>query len=280
MKRLLLGIGCLLLTGMALAADRPAREQAEASMLVDGMLGVTPEGTVLAYSLDRQEKLPPEVVQIIAKTVPRWTFDPVRVDGKPVAAKSRMHLRVVASPNGEGGYQIAVRSAYFGERSTSIKLRRQRAIPRYPAAAIHHRIEGAVYLWLRLDRKGRVAGAAVQQVNLGAVGRPGVLKEYREVFAQSALKAAPTWSYTAAAPTDPEYRLVRVPVVYSMTTARGGTPPNDYGQWKAYVPGPTKPIPWSNHDDDKLLTQGGDALPGEGIYGPSTLSLRTPLDRG
>jgi hypothetical protein len=93
----------------------------EASMLVEGTPGITPGGTALAYSLDQAEELPPAVVQMIAKAVPRWTFKPVLVDGKPVAAKAKVHLRVVASPVGDGSYRVAIRSACFGDQSSEIK---------------------------------------------------------------------------------------------------------------------------------------------------------------
>jgi hypothetical protein len=83
-----IGTGCLLFAAAVSAAGPLARKRMEASMLVEGTLGITPGGTVLAYSLDQAEELPPAVVQMIAKAVPRRTFKPVLVDGKPVGGES------------------------------------------------------------------------------------------------------------------------------------------------------------------------------------------------
>ena len=48
------------------------RKQVEASMLVTGELVVAPDGTVKSYTLDRADKLPPEVRELLAKVVPGW----------------------------------------------------------------------------------------------------------------------------------------------------------------------------------------------------------------
>jgi len=45
----------------------------------------------------------------------RWRFEPVLLDGKPVAAKAPMSMRVVASKRDDGNYNIGIRSAYFGQ---------------------------------------------------------------------------------------------------------------------------------------------------------------------
>jgi hypothetical protein len=279
MKRWLLGLGmgCLVLAGAASAAGPSARDRMEASMLVEGTLGVTPTGTVLAYSLDQAEKLPPAVVQTIAKAVPRWTFKPVLVDGKPVAAKAKMHLRLVASPLGDGSYRVAIRSAYFGDESSTITRNGKGTPPRYPLDALRGRIEATVYLLLRVDREGRVADAIAQQVNLNVAGSERVLSKWREVFAEPSLRAARTWTYSAAGPSDPDFRVLRTPIVYHLQEVNGPER-HAYGQWEGYVPGPLAVAPW--FDADTMLSGGADALPGDGTYGAPSLSLLTPLGPG
>jgi hypothetical protein len=279
MKRWLwgLGLGCLLFAGAASAAGPSARERMEASMLVEGTVGVTPAGTVLAYSLDHAEKLPPVVVQTIAKAVPQWTFKPVLVDGKPVTAKAKMHLRVVASPADEGSYSVAIRSAYFGDQSSTIKLVGKGMPPKYPVDAIRARMEATVYLLLRLDREGHVADALAQQVNLNAAGSERVLSKWRELFAETSLRSAKTWAYSAASPSDPDFRVLRTPIVFQLQEVNGPER-HAYGQWEGYVPGPIAVAPW--FDADAMLSGGADALPGDGIYDDPSLSLLTPLGPG
>jgi hypothetical protein len=276
MKHWLMGLCVLLLAGTCLAGERSARERVEASTLVDGTIGITPEGKVLAYTLDRPEQLQPVVKEIVAKSVPQWTFQPVLVDGKPVAAKTKMHLRLVAVPQGDGNYQVSIRSAYFGDQSSSVK-HVQQAAPRYPEQAIRAHIGGTVYVMLRIDRDGKVTDAIATQVNLDAMASGRVLKQWRQVFAEASLRAARQWTFTPAGAGEPDYRVVATPVSYWLEEA-GQRRSDTYGRWETYVPGPIEPAPW--FDAHRMLSAGADALPGDGIYGQPSLSLISRLDRG
>jgi Gram-negative bacterial TonB protein C-terminal len=278
MKRWLLGMAGCLLAGAALAGDPGAvRKQVEASMVVTGSIGVTQQGTVRAYTIDHPEKLPPLIIDLIGKSVPRWTFQPVLRDGRPVVAKANMSLRLVARPTGDGKFEIAVRSAYFGDDSHGIRQDKSTP-PRYPKQAIRGRVEGTVYLALRVDREGNVADVAAQQVNLRVVAGDNEMKRWRDVFAKATVDAARAWTFTPAEASDHAlYRDVRVPVSYELSEGPIAKKPV-YGQWETYVPGPQEPVPWS--DTDRMLTGGVDALPGDGVYGAPSLSLLTPLDRG
>jgi hypothetical protein len=256
-----IGTGCLLFAAAVSAAGPLARKRMEASMLVEGTLGITPGGTVLAYSLDQAEELPPAVVQMIAKAVPRWTFKPVLVDGKPVAAKAKVHLRVVAS---DGSYRVAIRSACFGDQSSEIKRTGRGRPPMYPVDALRARMEATVYPLLRLDRPGHVADAIAQQVNLNVTGSERVLSRWREVFAGPSLRAAKTRAYSAAGPADPDFRVRRTPIVFQLKEV-DGPERHAYGQWEGYVPGPVTGAPWS--DADAMLSGAADALSQDGIHG-------------
>lgn len=274
MKRLLLGVVALLGAGGALAA-RPGdiQKQVEASMLVTGTIGITPEGAVLGYTLDHPEKLPPVVSDAVASNVPRWTFKPVLKDGKPVAAKTSMSLRLVAHPVGDGKYAIGVQSAYFGDNASGMQYVR-RVAPKYPRQALRDRVSGTVYLLLRIDRAGKVEDAIAQQVNLQEIAGEEVLRHWRKLLADASLDVARQWTFTPSAPGETgAHRYARVPVAYSLGAVR----PVAYGQWESYLPGPLEPEPWS--DGDAMLSGGADALPGDGVYGKQSLSLLTPLDK-
>ena len=277
MKRLLLGLLCLLLAGAALASGPTVRERVEASMVVTGTIKVAPDGTVAGYTLDRAERIAPTVIEVIRKAVTRWTFEPVLLDGKPVIAKARMSLRLVARPIGEGRFEVGIRSAYFGEADHAMK-RDMSTRPRYPEPAIYKRVQGTVYLALRIDRAGKVDDAFAEQVNLRVITSDTRLKRWRELLAESSLAAARHWTFAPAAADDARrYRVVRVPVAYALHEM-GSSEPDLYGQWVGYVPGPIEPSPW--FDADTMLSGRSDALPEDGgIYGKPSLSLRTPLDR-
>lgn len=278
MRRWLVGMAGCLLAGAALAGGPGAEQkQVEASMVVTGSIGVTPQGTVHAYTIDHPEKLPPPIVDLIGKSIPGWTFQPVLRDGKPVAAKADMSLRLVARPTGDGKFQIAVRSAWFGDPGQGIKEAKVYAPP-YPRQALRGRVEGTVYLALRVDRAGKVVDVTAEQVNLRVIAGDEEMKHWRDEFARATVAAARGWAFTPADASDSAlYRDVRVPVAYQLANGPIAKKPV-YGQWETYVPGPLEPVPWS--DQDRMLTGGVDALPGDGVYGAPSLSLLTPLDHG
>lgn len=278
MRRWLMGMAGCLLAGAALAGGPSAEQkQVEASMVVTGSIGVTPQGTVHAYTIDHPEKLPPLIVDLIGKSIPGWTFQPVLRDGKPVAAKADMSLRLVARPTGDGKFQIAVRSAWFGGPGEGIKELKVYAPP-YPRQALRGRVEGTVYLALRVDRAGKVADVTAEQVNLRVIAGDDEMKHWRDEFARATVAAARDWTFTPADASDSKlYRDVRIPVAYQLVNGPIAKKPV-YGQWETYVPGPLEPVPWA--DQDRMLTGGVDALPGDGVYGTPSLSLLTPLDHG
>jgi hypothetical protein len=246
-------------------------------MVVTGTIGITPQGGVMGYTLDQPEKLPPVVAEVIGENIPRWSFEPVLREGKPIAAKTRMTLRLVARPMGSGKFQIAVRGAYFGDQGLVAKTVKA-AQPRFPREAIRNRLDAWVYLALRIDRAGNVADVVAQQVNLRVIANDNELDHWRKLFATATVDAVRQWTFTPADASDHgPYRVVRVPVVYRISEGSSPRKPA-YGQWESYVPGPLEPAPWL--DADKQITDAADALPGEGVYGPSELTLLTPLDRG
>lgn len=275
MRRWLVGMAGCLLGGAALAGGPSAEQkQVEASMVVTGSIGVTPQGTVRAYTIDHPEKLPPLIVDLIGKSIPGWTFQPVLRGGKPVAAKADMSLRLIARPAGDGKFQIAVRSAWFGDPAQGIRQEKS-SPPRYPRQAIRGRVEGTVYLALRIDRQGNVADVAARQVDLRVTEDENEMKHWRDVFTEASVDAARAWTFTPADASDhAPYRIAIEPVSYELSNGPVAKRPV-YGQWETYVPGPLEPVPW--FDADRMLAGSVDALPGDGVYGAPSLSLLTPL---
>jgi hypothetical protein len=116
MKRILSGLFCVLLSGMAMADGSSAvRKSVQATMLVSGTVEVAADGSVTHYTLDHPEELPKAVTGLLTQAVPAWRFKPVVVDGKPAAAKAPMSLRVVAKPQGNGNYTVSVVAVWFGD---------------------------------------------------------------------------------------------------------------------------------------------------------------------
>lgn len=204
---------------------------------------------------------------LIAKNIPQWKFEPTLLAGKPVAAKAKMSLRIVAKPLGDDGYSIGISGTQFGQSvpGESITYKDQVA-PSYPPRAVQARVSGTVYLVLRVGRQGLVQEAVAEQVNLAVVASDQELERWRKVLARSALVAARKWTFnlpTFGGHVNDQYWVARVPVVYGLTVV-GEPRVDDYGKWQAYVPGPRQLVPWI--DDPRLLSGSADALPDGGIH--------------
>jgi hypothetical protein len=280
MKRLLIGLCCGLFSCAVLAAGLAAvRKLVQASMLVTGSIIVAPDGSVRSYTIDRAEKLPAVVVGLIGKNVPNWKFEPSALDGRPVAAKATMGLRVVAKPVGDGNYSISIGGVQFGQGASDESISyKHREAPSYPIWAAQARVSGTVYLLLRVGRQGQVEDALAEQVNLGVTASDASMERWRHVLANAALNAARRWTFntpTSGKHVGDDYWVARVPVNFSLRES--GQPFRDaYGQWKAYVPGPRQPVPW--FDKGRMMSTGVDALPAGGIYQVDQgLRLTTPL---
>lgn len=273
MKHWPIGLFCVLLSGAALAAGSAAvRKRVQASMLLTGTIMVAPDGSVRSYVIDKVEKLPSVVTGLLAKNIPNWKFEPTLLDGKPVAAKATMSLRLVAKPVGDDDYSVGISGTQFGQQvpGESITYKDQ-VRPTYPPQAVRAHVSGTVYLVLRVGRQGRVQKAEAEQVNLVMVASDHEMERWRKVLANSALAAAREWTFnlpTSGRHVGDQYWVARVPVTYNLRRL-GEIRGDDYGEWRPYVPGPRQLVPWI--DDSRLLSGSADALPDGGIH---------PLEKG
>ena len=287
MKRMAWGMFALLLAGMAFASDDDVSHRIEASMVVTGWVQVAPDGSVIRYTLDQQDKLPAPVVEVLGKTVPGWKFHPILVDGKPVVADAKMSLRVVASQQDKDEYIVRVRGATFSDGGVNDGKEKHddernadpsyqdRKPPLYPIVAIRAQINGAVYLAAEIDRTGHVEQVIATQVDLRARGNERDMRLLRQAFADASIAAVKDWTFnipTSGPNAKQDHWTVRVPVNFRID----GSYAPEYGQWDVYVPGPTQPILWEQ--DQVADGNNADAIPGDGVFTPDKrFALLTPL---
>lgn len=261
------------------------RKSAEMSMLVTGTINIEKDGSVQRYQLDQAEKLPPGVVQLLAKAVPGWRFEPIQVDGTVVRARAKMGVRLIAKQREDGNYSLRVGGASFGEEGS---LKDEEAVrvlgtlkpPRYPQDAVLSGVQGTVYLVLKVGRDGNVADVVEEQVNLTVVGNERQMRDARDVLAKAATVAARKWRFTP--PTkgpdvQDDYWSVRVPVDFWLCDdCKVGKP--TYGTWSAYIPGPKNSVPWISEEQNRMNP---DALMA-GVAQPvgSGPRLLTPVGEG
>lgn len=276
-------LGLLLLGGMmTLASAENVRKSAEASMLVTGSVEVNPDGSLHGYTLDHPEKLPPDVVGIIDKSIKQWEFK-LSGPAKDVV-KASLNMRVVAKPAGDGKYMVSVAGTSFGntrdaDGTTATITSKDRVQPRYPQMAIQSRVSGTVYLLLRVGRDGTVQDAIAEQVNLEQYSTPLAMEKFRKALAEASLDAARHWTYTlpttGTTVNDP-YWVVRVPVNFNLNVNGSALVDRGYGHWEAYIPGPRQTAPWM---DKALANQSPDTTPdGSLATGNAPVQLATRLD--
>jgi hypothetical protein len=279
----------LLMAAFAAGAITPseARKQAELSMMVKGNIDIGIDGGVERYTIEKPEKIPPAIIDIVGKQIPHWKFQPVQVDGKPVHARTNMQLRIVASPTGDDNYDVVIQGASFsggedaGEERVSVKQK----TPLGPLvrAMMNSGATGDVYLALKIGPDGEVLDGVVQQVNLTVRGTDKQMQNARQVLGDSSLDLVRKWTFsvpTKGEHTDQPYWSGILPVKFRLDGQRAEA---RYGQWEAYLPGPCASIPWRNLDEDgSTIDSRCDSAAPDGAFtldnsGPKLL---TPLTQG
>jgi hypothetical protein len=247
---------CTLCACVAWAGTSDIRKTAEATMLVTGAIDVAPDGGVYSYTLDRPERIPAPVVDLIKNSVPGWKFQ----FAERVAAiqHATMRLRIVAKPIDDQHDVLHISGANFGaagadasERVTQTSMR----TPRYPAEAIREHVGGTVFLLLRINRQGLIQNMAVEQVNLRAYGSEADMRHFRSLLGDAVLKVADEWTFkppTAGKHAADPYWDVRLPVSFDVQSA-SASDGDAYGKWETYIPGPHASIPWATNNRNSSL---------------------------
>ena len=220
-------------------------KQAEASMVVTGHVDIDADGTLAAHHINDRADLPDYVVDLVDRAAAVWRFEPLEVDGEPVAARARMNLRLVARPVGEGEYEISIANGRFGQYSDTatdnVTRRGQLTPPRYPSDMSRRGVEGTVYLLIKVGRDGSVEDVVAERVNLRAYAQEREMERMRRSFANRSINTAREWKFnppTTGALAGDDFWLIRIPIAYGFSdrVATGGP-------WEQYVPGPHNPAP-------------------------------------
>lgn len=249
MKSLLL-LGLLLLAP-GIGAQKPAREFA---VSVAGDLVIDATGNVREYKLDAG--MTPLVADLVERNVASWRFEPVLQDGKPVAARTRMTLALLARPRGEGDYELRVDDVFFG----TMKSRGTIVAPQYPRDAIMDGVEARVIIVARVAPDGRVVEAHPYQTSLSQKRTAS----YRKKFENAALAAVGKWQYEPGEEIGGRAvgSTVMVPIMFTLHEGLLSPPASDRYRWRSFIPGPITPAPWV--DEAAVAAAGGDNL-GEGV---------------
>jgi hypothetical protein len=209
-------------------------------MSADGEIRIAPDGHVTDYKL--KSTLSPTIAALVDRNVRSWRFEPIVVDGNPVAAKTALHLGLKAEPTGsEDKYTIRIADVRFGEPQRNARIRP----PRYPEEAVRAGLGARVLLYVHLDETGKVVEASPRQTNLNARPSSEVeAKHWRDLFEKASISAAKNWKYDLSETINgkPIGTTAIVPLVFSVKN--GPIRNAGSGEWQAYLPGPVRPAPW------------------------------------
>ena len=266
----------------ALAGNGPGavRKHVESSMLVTGTVDITPAGDVTGYTLDQPEKLPKGLIDMAARIVPAWKFEPVRLQGK-TGSRSKMSLLFIAKKLEQDKFSVELHSAsfYSGAEGDSVAVDHANSrLPTYPMALLRDGVSGTVFLHLMIGRDGKVMNIDVSHVNLRVIGSSGDMARWRRALTKASITAVQEWTFlipTSGPQAGENHWFGTLPVSFAFDGDRMG----EYGRWETYVAGPKTVIPWL--DDRKIADGDLDALtPNRFHAAGQSRRLLTPLQGG
>lgn len=256
MQRVLLMLCLALLAGQAWASGSSSdKEAVYASLEINGSITVSGKGQVTDFKIDKADKLPPFVVKMLDQDIPKWQFFPNLQNGHPYVVKTPMAIRLVAKPVSSDKYAISLDQVTFGNGYSKdghqVQYKKGKDIdPNYPHGALMAETGATVYVVMQINREGRVAKAAVAEVDLEKSGPHYLMVRWRSAFAHSALSAARRWQFQI--PTKGIFALqdhwvVVTSIDYWVTNFV--RPKHTYGKWRPYIPGPYHAVKWARDQD-------------------------------
>lgn len=280
MRRLFL-LCALLACSFAATAKGPgaARKLIESSLHVTGTIDITPAGDVVAHTLDQQEKLPKGIVDIAARLVSQWKFEPVVLQANAIG-RSKMSLLFVGKKRDDGSVSLELRSASFGGGAgdEGVRIAEGNRKLAYPMQLMRNGVSGSVFLQLKIGRDGKVMNIDASHVNLRVIGSEQEMKLWRDIFVRSTIATVKDWSFVvpqSGPGAEAGHWFGTLPISFMFE----GEKPGEYGRWETYVAGPKALIPWLQ--DSPLADGNVDALTPNAFHAAGAgRRLLTPLSGG
>lgn len=139
---------------LALACVLPARAADVREQTYSVGADVDAQGHVVATQFE--DGVPASVTKPLTAAVQQWHFVPVKVDGQAVPAHTFISVKLHATPNTQGNYNLRISYAGNGPR-----LDRQSVKPFYPVDAIRARQSAFVLLDVTVQPDGSLTDAKV-----------------------------------------------------------------------------------------------------------------------
>lgn len=290
---ILAALALLAAPGPASAGEASPALESVLSMPVDGTIIIEPDGAVGEYALTSQ--LTPGVKAMLDKTIPKWRFEPVVIDGAARRAQTRVRI-VLAANEVEGGFKVRIDNVVFPAPTGAIEETPQLVSqvvdlkgkkmqpPRYPIGLMVAGISGRVLLGLRFGRDGVLVDAvAVQSMLFNVKGSERNLAKAIGLLETSAMDAARHWSADVsvkrgATPTPRDF-TVYTTIEYMLDRpghkqSSGDPPP---GTWRLVIRTPKRDMPWLAGDKLVPVVGVADLTGGEMLPVAGAPQLMTPV---
>jgi outer membrane biosynthesis protein TonB len=265
---------------------------------VEGTIVIEADGSVGEYAIT--SKTTPDIDALLVKSIPRWRFEPVLVDGKPVRAKSKMRLSLAAIEAGQN-YRVGIENAIFpGPAADAAEVARASSgspveafgrrmnPPVYPKALLRAGVAGRVLLGLHFAPDGKMIEVVPVQSMLFNVRRyNNEARQAVHLLEQSAVDAARLWSVDVkqkpgaattardfTAYTTIEYVLGPTPRRSQIDMPRSNDAPS--GQWREAIRTPKRAMPWLAGLETPDVGV-ADVIEGEMLPLAAGPKLKTPL---
>lgn len=233
----------------------------------EGSLVIGTDGRVLDVELSSDANLGTGVLEGYEQRVRAWRFEPIIEDGRPVNAKGRLQLSLVAArEKGNPTATFGIRGAQFLDPAVaSVKADGPRlAQPGYPENAYRAGAGARVTLLVKIDGQGRPARVATERLELlGVATGQSHQRNLATQFRRSAEQVAAKWTFSGHA----EGELLRVPVWYSTE------------QWaRGWVPTTMQAVELPEWAELELAKEQATDLIAGGAATAARFKLLTPLD--
>ena len=253
------------------AAIEVADAESVMSMRVDGELVFDTTGKVIQHKVIT-EGLTDEVRDFADARMAQMHFEPVKIDGRLVNARTFTRMTLLARPKDNGNFSIEMESAHFFDGNFSANgapkedaeakraraggwtLATKRTGLSYPVGLARSNVSGAVAVRVLLREDGSVEDAFVTQSALFNVrGRDKALDRARALFEKESLRAVRTWKFNPPAnkgdPNDLEWRSGDMGIFFTMD----GFKNHKAGQWRQEARGPQRVASWELTRDGGLV---------------------------
>jgi hypothetical protein len=218
---------------------------------VDSTIEIGPDGRIVRYEPITELKEP--LASRVRAMAESFRFEPVLVDGRPVVARTRMRMHLVARTVEGGDLAVTVEHVGFpdgeGEQARPADAyahgiaRRTRMS--YPTDALRLRLSGRVMVALRFDAAGNVVEAVPRESALyGVTGRERALGHALAIFERAAVESVRRWKIDVRVPEGASPRPEDLTASVNIEYLTNEHPRPRPGLWLHESRSRERPLPW------------------------------------